>query len=442
MIRRGKAALRRAPTTPRDADAARAPNEAAMDDAVGDRDAPNDRASFVDDDGTRYDWDDARERFVARDDDATTRDADAMTYDGASDAEEIARAVKTFDAINALRRATEEDAQDGEDARRARKRAAALERAAERAKRAKAKRQGEGFDGNKNVKSTGAYVTGLPSDATEEELGEAFKKCGVVKLDAKTGRARVKVYRDADGKVKGDGLVVFLKAPSVDLAIALLDQTELRLGDATTRMTVTAAKFEAKARGDDEGGGAKVAAKASGGGARMTKADRKRAAALLKRQEAEALGWAGFDDDVDAKKLIVVLRRMFTLEEMYADANLRKELEEDVMEEAQRTCGPVMSVKTYTTSQDGTMTIRFKSLEAVEACVKAWNGRWFDGRQIEASMWDGKSKFVSQRDESEAAQRARLDAYAAELGGGSDAEDAEDDDEDDDDDDEHSDDEQ
>jgi len=92
---------------------------------------------------------------------------------------------------------------------------------------------------------------------------------------------------------------------------------------------------------------------------------------------------------------------------------------------------------------DGTMTIRFKSLEAVEACVKAWNGRWFDGRQIEASMWDGKSKFVSQRDESEAAQRARLDAYAAELGGGSDAEDAEDDDDDDDDDDdEHSDDEQ
>ena len=423
---------------PRDADAARAAREDETDDAA--RDA---RASFVDDDGTAYDWDDRRARFVARDATTTTHDARTMTYDGASDADEIKSAVATFDAINALRRATEGDG-DGEDARRARKRAAALERAAERAKRARAKRaRSDGFDGNKKGKSTGAYVTGLPSDATEEELGETFKKCGVVKLDARTGRARVKVYRDADGRVKGDGLVVFLKAPSVDLAIALLDQTELRLGDATTRMTVTAAEFEAKARGEDEGGGAKVAAKASGGGARMTKADRKRAAALLKRQEAEALGWAGFDDDVDAKKLIVVLRRMFTLEEMYADANLRKELEEDVTEEAQRTCGPVMSVKTYTTSQDGTMTIRFKSLEAVEACVKAWNGRWFDGRQIEASMWDGKSKFVSQRDESEAAQRARLDAYAAELGGGSDAEDAEDDDDDDDDDDdEHSDDEQ
>lgn len=45
------------------------------------------------------------------------------------------------------------------------------------------------------------------------------------------------------------------------------------------------------------------------------------------------LGWVGFDDDVDAKKFIVVLRRMFILEEMYVDVNLCKEFEEDVMEE-------------------------------------------------------------------------------------------------------------
>lgn len=41
---------------------------------------------------------------------------------------------------------------------------------------------------------------------------------------------------------------------------------ELRFGDATTRMTVTAVKFEVKARGDDEGGGVKVVVKVSGGG--------------------------------------------------------------------------------------------------------------------------------------------------------------------------------
>lgn len=73
------------------------------------------------------------------------------------------------------------------------------------------------------MKLMGVYVMGLLLDVMEEELGEVFKKCGVVKLDAKTGRARVKVYRDVDGKVKGDGLVVFLKVLSVDLVIVLLD---------------------------------------------------------------------------------------------------------------------------------------------------------------------------------------------------------------------------
>ena len=54
-------------------------------------------------------------------------------------------------------------------------------------------------------------MEGLPRDATEEELFEAFKKCGVVKLDARTERPKVKVYRDERGEVKGDGLVVFFE---------------------------------------------------------------------------------------------------------------------------------------------------------------------------------------------------------------------------------------
>ena len=137
----------------------------------------------------------------------------------------------------------------------------------------------------------------------------------------------------------------------------------------------------------------------------MTKTERKRAAAILKRQEAQALGWSGFDDAEDAKKLIVVLRHMFTLEEMYSDVNLRKELEEDVVEEAQRACGPVMSVRTYTRSKDGTMAVSFKACHAACRASPAWNGRWFDGRQIAASMWDGKTKISTGQDESDAAQR-------------------------------------
>lgn len=304
---------------------------------------------------------------------------------------------------------------DGAIGANARKREAALERAAARARAVRGKRARGTFA---RATSTAAYVEGLPADCADAELYETFKKCGVVKLDARDGKPRARVYVDERGRPKGDGLVVFLKAPSVDLAISLLDGAELRPGDASTVMSVSAATFEAK------DGGCETRGKG------MTKEERKRAAAILRRQEAESLGWSGFDDELDRKKLIVVLRRMFTLEEVYADANLRKELEDDVREEAERTCGPVESVKTYTTSKDGTMTVLFKSLAAAEACVSAWNGRWFDGRQIEASLWDGKSKFVSDRHESEAAQNARLDAFAAELRG-EDEESSEDEDSDD-----------
>jgi len=388
----------------------------------------DDRAPFVDDDGTPYVWDDALGRFVATVPDgsvgtvATAYDASTMTYDEGEDEDErneIRRAVATFDAINADKRA--EENLERADAT-TRKRLAATARAAERAKKAKAKREeaasASGFERvNASKASSAVYVEGLPSDATEEELFETFKKCGVVKLDARTEKPKVKVYRDESGAVKGDGLVVFLKPPSVDLAITLLDQTELRLGDASTKMTVSAAKFEAK-RGGEGGGEGEDGGDAKGGAKKaMTKTERKRAAAILKRQEAQALGWSGFDDAEDAKKLIVVLRHMFTLEEMYSDVNLRKELEEDVVEEAQRTCGPVMSVRTYTRSKDGTMTVSFKTRQAAEACVAAWNGRWFDGRQIAASAWDGKTKIATEQDESDAAQRARLDAYAKSLGG-------------------------
>ena len=61
----------------------------------------------------------------------------------------------------------------------------------------------------------------------------------------------------------------------------------------------------------------------------------------------------------------------------------------------------------------------------------AWNGRWFDGRQIAASMWDGKTKISTGQDESDAAQRARLDAYAKSLGARTTDEDDEDEDDED-----------
>jgi len=217
-----------------------------------------------------------------------------------------------------------------------------------------------------------------------------------------------------------------LKHASVDLAITLLDQTTLRAWDESTMMTVRAATFEMKAEktngreGDASTSTSAIVVK------KLTKDERKRAAAALKKQEAAALGWDGFDDAVEMKKVIVVLKHMFSLEDVFADVNLRKELEEDVMEEAQK-CGPVMSIRSYVTSKDGVMSLRFKTIEGAENCLRRWNGRWFDGRQIEAALWDGRSRFGVD-DESAVAQAERLEAYGEEIAGDGASDDDDDDD--------------
>ena len=57
-----------------------------------------------------------------------------------------------------------------------------------------------GADGGKGAEwfelknNTSVYVTGLPDDATVEEVAEEFSKCGVVKA-ADDGTLKIKLYR-------------------------------------------------------------------------------------------------------------------------------------------------------------------------------------------------------------------------------------------------------
>ena len=57
-------------------------------------------------------------------------------------------------------------------------------------------------DGGANL-----YVSGLAEEVTEEELLECFKVAGLFKLDAETQRPKLKMYKDAAGRRKGDALL-------------------------------------------------------------------------------------------------------------------------------------------------------------------------------------------------------------------------------------------
>ena len=62
-----------------------------------------------------------------------------------------------------------------------------------------------------------------------------------------SGKPRIKLYTDEAGGFKGDALIVFFRAESVDLAVQLLDDTELRLGEGS-KMKVAVADFSYKSQ--------------------------------------------------------------------------------------------------------------------------------------------------------------------------------------------------
>ena len=87
------------------------------------------------------------------------------------------------------------------------------------------------------------YISGLPKDTTEFELTEYFSRCGFIRKDPKTNQNKIKIYKDGNGKNKGDALVSFLREESVSMAVDLFNDAEIRPG---YRISVEKAKFEQK----------------------------------------------------------------------------------------------------------------------------------------------------------------------------------------------------
>jgi len=98
--------------------------------------------------------------------------------------------------------------------------------------------------------NTAVYVTSIPLDATLDEIHDVFCKCGVIAEEIDSGRPRIKMYMDNEGKFKGEALVVYFRPESVNLAIQMLDDTNFRLGQPGPNgpMSVQVADFSFKSQ--------------------------------------------------------------------------------------------------------------------------------------------------------------------------------------------------
>ncbi|EFX02483.1 nuclear mRNA splicing factor-associated protein [Grosmannia clavigera kw1407] len=279
--------------------------------------------------------------------------------------------------------------------------------------------------------NTAVYVTGLPSDATVDEVAELFsRKCGVIAEEIDSGRPRIKLYTDADGQFKGDALVVFFKPQSVDMAIMLLDDTEFRFSPTAAdapRMRVQAADAsykktsygEAGAPGGNSCSGLAAAGTASGGqrtstaGEGQTKAgargnqDKQKIIKKTQKLDAKLADWSsdeerpfgdggggGGSGGIRSSKWdkVVVLKHMFTLEELEEDAAALLDIKEDIREECAK-LGEVTNVVLFDQEAAGVVSVKFRTTAAAAACVRLMDGRAFAGQVVEASIATGREKY-------------------------------------------------
>ncbi|KAJ1304654.1 hypothetical protein OPQ81_005795 [Rhizoctonia solani] len=266
-------------------------------------------------------------------------------------------------------------------------------------------------------KNTAVFVSSLPPDAQADEIAARFGRFGLIMEDDE-GKPKVKLYHSENGTFTGEALVVYYKEESVDLAVTLLDDAELRLGEAGTRMKVQRAEYGHKAAESEHAGGE------NGGQKRVI--DKKKASKRIGNMERKLADWDSDDDSgLAGPKVItsrvVVLKYMFTKEELAEDATLLLDLKEDVREECS-TLGEVTNVVLYDEEDDGVMTVKFKDPVSAQACILKMNGRFFAGRKITAEFFDGRQRFrKSGHDASQAnaegedddqAERKRLDDFA------------------------------
>lgn len=224
------------------------------------------------------------------------------------------------------------------------------------------------------------YVSGLPPDVTFQELEPLFKRAGVLKLDVDTGSSKIRIYNGEDGKCKGDALVTFANSASVELAVKHLNEHELRPG---CRICVQQADF------DDE----KKDAKLSKDELKQLAASRKpeRAKYLAaKNAMKEAVSWSGEMDDGSGRK-IIILKHMFSFDEAAKEGkDFYEELTEEVKAECQK-IGEVVRVTPLEHHRQGIVCVKFKTSCEAEECIRVMDGRYFDGRTVEASFYDGKT---------------------------------------------------
>ena len=235
------------------------------------------------------------------------------------------------------------------------------------------------------------YLSNLPLDITIKELITFTSKCGFIRNDPLTGIPKVKIYHNKQTNTpNGDALVSYLRSESVDLALAILNDTEIRPNHV---VKVERATFVQK-------------------GAEYIPRQSNEVDKLLRfKNKTEIDRMLGWNEEEDEKGLkIVVFENMFEPSEFDIDVGLRNDIDCDIVEECERVCGKIIKWKIYDNNPNGIVKIKFKTAKAAEDCVVMFNGREYNGRVVKVFYWDGKTDYDKVK-ETEGEMKKRIEEF-------------------------------
>ncbi|XP_071979149.1 17S U2 SnRNP complex component HTATSF1 [Engystomops pustulosus] len=236
-------------------------------------------------------------------------------------------------------------------------------------------------------RNTNVYVTGLPPDITNDEFVQIMSKCGIIMRDPHSEEYKIKLYKDKEGNLKGDGLCCYLKKESVELALKLLDEYEIR----GYKLHVENAKFQLKGEYD----ATKKKKKCK---------DYKKKLSLQQKQ----LDWRPEKKDESRKRFerVIIIRNMFHPKDFEEDPLVLNEIREDLRSECEK-FGQVKKVLIFDRHPDGVASVAFREAEESDACILALNGRWFGGRQLVVEAWDGVTDYQIEETSREREERLK-----------------------------------
>uniref|UniRef100_G3TCZ7 17S U2 SnRNP complex component HTATSF1 n=1 Tax=Loxodonta africana TaxID=9785 RepID=G3TCZ7_LOXAF len=238
-------------------------------------------------------------------------------------------------------------------------------------------------------RNTNVYVSGLPPDITVDEFIQLMSKFGIIMRDPQTEEFKVKLYKDNQGNLKGDGLCCYLKRESVELALKLLDEDEIR----GYKLHVEVAKFQLKGEYD----------------ASKKKKKCKDYKKKLSMQQNRQLDWRPERKAGPSRmrhERVVIIKNMFHPMDFEDDPLVLNEIREDLRVECSK-FGQIKKLILFDRHPDGVASVSFRDPEEADYCIHTLDGRWFGGRQITAEAWDGTTDYQVEETTREREERLR-----------------------------------